>query len=172
MKWFQCRRHARHSGHDARGNQAEQGARHSAAFERGVALLESEHPVEGMLKQTCSSAMCIIIHSGARSADAGREHDSSLREGQGGLVDQLGALQSRTSSTRCHCRQDGLQEESGSAHSALPQGQYSISCSRVFNEHQRFFMRLSHLYSRWAKRAVRRFVDINIFPGAATRGRA
>ena len=36
-----------HSGHDAGGNQAEQGAYHPAASLRGLEVLESQHPLEG-----------------------------------------------------------------------------------------------------------------------------
>lgn len=38
---------ARHPGHDAGGHQAEQGAHDPTAPERGLALLEGQHPVEG-----------------------------------------------------------------------------------------------------------------------------
>ena len=40
-------RHARHSGHDAGGHQAEQGQSHPPAPQRGLALLEGQHSLEG-----------------------------------------------------------------------------------------------------------------------------
>ena len=39
---------------------------------------------------------------GARAASAHREHDPALREAEGGLVDQCGALQSRAHPPRSH----------------------------------------------------------------------
>lgn len=38
---------ARHPGHDARGHQAEQGPHHPAAPQRGLEVLEGQHPLEG-----------------------------------------------------------------------------------------------------------------------------
>ncbi|MEW5319339.1 MAG: hypothetical protein WDW38_010498 [Sanguina aurantia] len=38
--------HARHPRHDARGREAEQGSHHPAAPQRGMAMLEGQHPLE------------------------------------------------------------------------------------------------------------------------------
>jgi len=78
---------------------------HPAAPLGGVALLEGQHPMEG-----------------ARHARADREHDPTLRQVQGGLVDQRRALQPRAHPARRHRRQDGHQEEPGAPHAALAQG--------------------------------------------------
>ena len=52
---------ARHPGHDAGGGEAKQGAHHTAALVRGVALLEGQHPMEGSV----SSSGCVFNpHSG------------------------------------------------------------------------------------------------------------
>ena len=57
-------------------NQAEQSKDHPAAPVGGLPLLEGQHPLEG-----------------AGAADAHREHDPALRQDEGRLVDQHGALQ-------------------------------------------------------------------------------
>ena len=78
-----CLGDARHPGHDAWGHQAEQGAYDPAAPERGLALLEGQHPLEG-----------------ARTPHPHREHDPALRQGQGWLVDQHRPLQQRANQKR------------------------------------------------------------------------
>lgn len=99
-----CKGYARHLGHDAGGHKAEQGPYNPAAPERGVAVLEGQHPVEG-----------------SGPSDPDREHDPALCEGEGRLVDQHGALQPRANQTRSDRRQDGLQEESRAADATLPE---------------------------------------------------
>ena len=76
-----------------------------AAPQRGVALLEGQHPVEG-----------------ARHACPGGEHDSALRQVQGGLVDERVSLQPRAHSARGDDRQDRVQKEPGSPDAAVAQG--------------------------------------------------
>ena len=67
---------ARHYRHDARGYKAEQGANDPSTPERGLAMLEGQYPLEG-----------------ARPAHPHREHDTAIRQGQGGLVDKHRTLQ-------------------------------------------------------------------------------
>ena len=65
-----------HYKHDARGYKAEQGAHDPSAPERDLAMLEGQYPLEG-----------------ARPAHPHREHDTAIRQGQGGLVDENRTLQ-------------------------------------------------------------------------------
>mmetsp|Transcript_39335 Transcript_39335/g.83815 ORF Transcript_39335/g.83815 Transcript_39335/m.83815 type:complete len:262 (+) Transcript_39335:2195-2980(+) len=90
------RGHARHHRHDARRCPSKQGKDYPAALVRGLEMLEGQHPLEG--------AWLACPH---------REHDPQIRQVQGRLVDQRHLLQPRANSTRCHRRQDHVQEELG-----------------------------------------------------------
>ena len=59
---------------------------------------------------------------GSRSANSSWEHDPTICEGQGWLVDQHSSLQQRTYSPWCHCWQNCMQEEPWSSHPTLPEG--------------------------------------------------
>ena len=72
-------------------------------------MLEGKHPMEGPW-----------------AACAGREHDPSLREAEGRLVDQRGALQPRAYPPRSHGRQDRLPEEPRAPHEAVAQGRVFV----------------------------------------------
>ena len=49
---------ARHPGHDAGGNQTEQGSNHPAAPLGGLEMLESQHPLEG----TTAVFVCVCVY--------------------------------------------------------------------------------------------------------------
>ena len=49
-----------------------------------------------------TSRWSLTRHTGPGVAHSSREHDSSLRQGQGGLVDQHGTLQSGENQERSH----------------------------------------------------------------------
>ena len=63
-----------------------------------------------------------LVVAGAGAADPGGEHDSSVREEQGRLVDKHGPLQPGAHPPRSHRGQDRVQEEPRSSHAPLPQG--------------------------------------------------